>query len=85
MEKIGLKHFMKHNYKIPQKPQEKEGLKERTKLKRNLRISHAVIGVRWCEEMVRETGENAAQLWLSQCRDLSGSGKPDCGEIRVLG
>lgn len=57
---------MKPNYKRPQKPQEKEGLKERTKLKRHLPISHAVIQGRRCGAMGRETGENAEELRLSQ-------------------
>lgn len=43
---------MKHNYKVPQKPQEKESLKERTKLKLNLPISHAVVQVRRCDGKV---------------------------------
>lgn len=56
---------MKHNYKRPQKPQEKDGLRERTKLKRHLPISHVVIQVCRCDGMVRETGENAQELWLA--------------------
>lgn len=44
MDKIGLKaFFVKHNYKMPQKPQEKKSLKGRTKLKGNLPLSHPVI------------------------------------------
>lgn len=75
---------MKHNYKLPQKPQEEEkSLKERTKLKLNLHISHPVILAPQCDGIVTETGKNA-ELWPSKCRDFVGSGKPDCGKIRFL-
>lgn len=74
---------MKHNYKTPQKPQEKKEL-ERTKLKVNLHISRLVSQVPQYSAIVRETGEKAEELCLSEYRDFLGSRKPDCRKIRFL-
>lgn len=76
---------MKHNYKIPQMPQEEEeGLKERTNLQLNLHISHPGIQVPRPDGVVNETGENAEELWVSKYMEFLGSGKPDGGKIRLL-
>lgn len=84
MEKMGLNAFYEHNYKIPQKPQEKKSLKERIKLKLNLHISRAVISVPQQGGMVTETGDNTEEWGLSKDRDFSGRRKPGCGKMRFL-
>lgn len=71
---MGLNAFYEHNYKIPQKPQEKKSLKERIRLKLNLHISHAVISVPGEGGMVTETGDDAEE-WGFQSTGTSREGE----------